>query len=379
VDRRPRIVQLCCDPGVAWGGSKGASVHLAELAAALAGAGAEVLTVIGRMGGDGSNPPGVRSVVLPGPPHGASLATRVAADEERAEWLARACAEFGAEVLYERFSLHTAAGAAAAARTGIPHLVELNAPLPAEAATYRRLDEPELAEHLEREVLASAACVVAVSRPMAAYAVERGARRVVVLPNAVDPRRYPRAADAAADPPTAVFTGTLRPWHGIDVLADAWRLLGRDAPRLLVVGDGPGRDRLAAAGAEVTGAVTHGEVAGRLASCQIGLVPYPSGGPAYFSPLKLFESLAAGLATVAAAIPGVVDVVDDASCVVVPPGDVERLAAAVGELATDPGRRRALGDAARKLVTAHHTWAHRAKTVLELAADHSRRPAEALP
>jgi glycosyltransferase involved in cell wall biosynthesis len=371
--KRPtRIVQVCSDPGVPWGGTKGASVHLAELAAALAAAGAEVLVAVTRIDHD-RTPPGVRVAQLPGPRRGASLGDRLAADPDRGAWLAGVCRDFGAEVVYERFALHTAAGATAAAAAGLPHLVELNAPLPVEAATYRRLDEPEIARRLEQSVLSSAACVLAVSRPVAAYAAQRGARRVLVLPNAVDPARFPNAADAGAAPPTAVFVGTLRPWHGVDSLADAWRLLGAAAPRLLVVGDGPGRDRLEAVGAEVTGAVPHQLVVEHLAACQIGLAPYPGDGPAYFSPLKLFEYLAAGLATVAAALPGVVDVVDDTGCVVVPRGDVDALAAAVAALAADPSRRRALGASARATVADRHTWAHRAARILDLAAELPRR------
>lgn len=367
--RRPtRVVQLCCDPGIAWGGTKGASVHLAEMAAALAGAGVEVVVVVTRVERH-DTPAGVKVVQLPGPARGATVSERLAADDTRASWLAHLLGDVGADVLYERFALHTAAGSIAARARGVPHLVELNAALPAEAAAFRRLDEPEAAHALERQVLGAADCVLPVSEPLAGYASDLGARRTVVTPNAVDPARFPRPADAGADPPTAVLTGTLRPWHGVDALTEAWRLLGRRAPRLLVVGDGPGRERLEAVGARVTGTVPHEQVAHHLSTCQIGLAPYPAGGPSYFSPLKLFEYLAAGLATVAGSLPGVVDVVDEASAVVVPPGDPAALAAAVAGLCADGRRRRYLGRAGQCLVARRHTWAHRAAAVLDIAAE----------
>lgn len=367
--RRPtRVVQLCCDPGIAWGGTKGASVHLAEMAAALAGAGAEVLVVVTRVERH-DTPAGVKVSQLPGLARSATVSERLAADDARASWLTQCLGDVGADVLYERFALHTAAGSMAARAGGVPHLVELNAPLPAEAAAFRRLEEPEAARALERQVLVAADCVLPVSDPLAGYASDLGARRTVVMPNAVDPGRFPGPADAGADPPAAVLTGTLRPWHGVDDLAEAWRLLGRRAPRLLVVGDGPGRERLEAVGARVSGTVPHEQVARHLSACQIGLAPYPVDGPAYFSPLKLFEYLAAGLATVAAGLPGVVGVVDETSAVVVPPGDPGALAAAVADLCGDRRRRRDLGRAGRRLVGRHHTWAHRASAVLDIAAE----------
>ena len=378
-----RVLQLCCDPGVAYGGTKGASVHLAELARALGAEGAEVLLAVTRVEpGAPPPPPGVSVEVLPGPGRDAPPTAPWAVEPARVEWLSSRLAHGEVDVLYERLALHTAAGATAAAAAAIPHVVELNAPLPLEAARYRTLEDPERARRLERRVLGEAGAVLAVSRPLARYAAAAGARRVEVSPNAVDPTRFPSPARADAGPPLAVFAGSLRPWHGTDTLAAAWALLGREAPPLLVVGDGDGRDRLEAAGAQVTGVVSHDDVAPLLVGAQIGLAPYAADSPSYFSPLKLFEYLAAGLAVVAADIPGVMDVAGDV-VVPVPPGDAAALAAAVADLVADPRRRAVLGRAGRALVLSDHTWAHRARRLLGLAAElrpaGSRRPPVRVP
>ncbi len=363
-----RVAYLCTDPGIAYGGTKGASVHVHELTAALARAGTEVLLVVaGRTPGAPPPPSGVTLEVLPGPAKGAATTERLAAELERVAWLERRLRGFEADVLYERLALHSAAGSAAARALRIPHVVELNAPLPAEAARYRRLDLADEAERLERDVLAAAELVLAVSRPLAEYAAERGARRVEVLPNAVSAETL-RLGRQEREPPVAVFAGSLRPWHGVDCIAEAWTLLGADAPALLAVGDGPGREVLEAVGARVTGALPHRDVPTQLAAADIGLAPYAHDAPEYFSPLKLFEYLAAGLATVAGDLPGVRDVVSEEEAVVVPRGDAPALAAAVAHLAADPVRRRRLGEAGRALVAASHTWEHRADTVLGLLA-----------
>src|SRR5207249_583211 len=106
----------------------------------------------------------------------------------------------------------------------------------------------------------------------------------------------PAVHTTAGGAPAAVFTGTLRPWHGTATIAEAWRLLGDRAPRLLVVGEGTGQEELEGVGATVTGAVTPDAVPLLLESAHIGLAPYAADTPDYFSPLKVYEYLAAGLA-----------------------------------------------------------------------------------
>jgi glycosyltransferase involved in cell wall biosynthesis len=364
-----RVAYLSTDPGIAYGGAKGAAVHVEELATALARAGADVLLLVSDSVPNAPAPRERLTVeVVPGPGKGARTDDRLAAEPGRASWLEERLRAFGADVLYERLALHSVAGSDVACRLWLPHLVELNAPLVAEAKRYRQLERTDVADRLERRTLLNADIVLAVSRPLAGYARERGARRVEVVPNAVDPARYPRAERRNGNPPVAVFAGSLRPWHGIDCLAEAWALLGTAAPELLVVGDGPGRSLLEGAGARITGAVPHALVPSHLARADIGLAPYAVDAPDYFSPLKLFEYMAAGLATIASDLPGVRDVVGDDAAILVPRGDARALADAVAALVADPARRRRLGEAGRELVLAQHTWQRRARTILDLAA-----------
>jgi glycosyltransferase involved in cell wall biosynthesis len=353
-----RIAYLCTDPGIALGGPKGASVHMGQIVSALARTGAEVLVLPTSISaGTESVPENVTVELLPS----------TAAERMLANWLEARLRLFGAQALCERFALHTAAGAAAAARLRIPHLVELNSPLPVEAARYRTLDRPREAHRLERTVLAGADLVLAVSGPLATYARARGARRVETFPNAVDVQRF--TVPSQPSELRCVFLGALRPWHGIGTIVEAWRLLGREAPPLLVVGDGSQRAALEALGAEVTGAVPHAQVPALLSTAAIGLAPYASDAPGYFSPLKLFEYLASGLAVVAGAIPGVSEVVGPEHAVLVPPGDPEALAAAVAELAGNQPKRARLGEAGRELVVERHTWDARAQRILDVLSE----------
>jgi starch synthase len=363
-----RLACLSTDSGIRYGGTKGASVHLAAIVEALAAEGNEVLLLAAAVEPGSLPPPGVIVEALPGPGKGASARERLNFQDELASWLEHRLETFGADALYERLALHSAAGATAAKRLRIPHLLELNAPLPEEAARYRRLKEPEEAERLERAALSAADFVFAVSPPLAAYAEARGASRVEVLQNAAAVARFPAPERNGANP-VAVFAGSLRPWHGIETIAEAWRMLGTSAPRLLVVGDGPSAELLRGLPATVTGPVPPARVPRLLAGAAIGLAPYSPDAPRYFSPLKLFEYLAAGLATIVADLPAVTAIVDDDSAVVIPRGDAEALADAVLMLCVDAAERRRLGENGRALVEAEHTWGHRARHILEVASE----------
>lgn len=368
-----RLACLSTDPGIAYGGAKGAAVHIAEILRALAGEGADVLLLVSGVAPDAPTPPaGVTIEALPGARKGSSADELLAVDAVLAAWLEERMRRFRAEALYERIALFSSAGSRAARALGVPHLVELNAPLPEEAARFRKLERAEDAERVEREVFAGADLVLPVSSPLVEYASSRGARHVELTPNAVALDRFADLPRPSDDNVVAVFSGALRPWHGIETIAEAWRLLSDAAPRLLVIGDGPGGQLMEEIGADVTGAIPHDDVPALLASAHIGLAPYSADAPSYFSPLKLFEYLAAGLAIVAADIPGIRDVVGEDGAALIPPGDATMLAHAVAALDQSERERTRLGRNARALAE-EHTWDRRAQRILEAVAELSAR------
>jgi glycosyltransferase involved in cell wall biosynthesis len=345
-----RIACLSTGPGVAYGGRDAASVQLQELAEALAGEGARVLALAPGMCRDAAPPP-AGTVVETLPERRAGLE----------DWLEARLARFGADALYERLSLHSDDGSVAAARLGIPHLVELDAPFEAESGGVRGLKDPA---RLEREVLARAERVLAASCPLATHALRRGARRVEVFPGAVAIDRHPRRP-RPGNRPVAVFAGRVRRWHGIETVAAAWRLMGDAAPALVVAGNaGEAAGLLEDVGAVLLGPIPHRQVPAVLAEADIGLVPYARDAPDHFAPLKMFEYMGAGLATVAAELPATQELAPDGQAVLVPRGDPEALAAAVAGLVVDDSRRERMGRAARAFVASGQTWRHRARRLM---------------
>ena len=366
-----RLLFLSADPGVPVLGHKGASVHVRELVGALHRAGADVHVASPRVApeGDRLHAPVALHTIGPVLPKAHSDAAALAAtvDRQAAEVLELAQA-LGVEAVYERFSLYSAAGARAAAALGIPHVVEVNAPLREEAARFRTLHHPQAAALLERETLADADRVLAVSAMLARRLVADGvpADVVEVLPNAVDCARF---SPPARDPERFIvgFAGSLKPWHGIDVLVEA--LAAVPEAHLEVVGGGPCLDSLDALPPErVThlGTLPHDDATAAMGRWDAGVAPYLPLDGFWFSPLKVLEYMAAGCCPVVSDLGDARDVLGDGRRgVLVVPGDPAALAQALRALARDRPLARHLGSAARAWVAEERTWAAVAERVLE--------------
>jgi glycosyltransferase involved in cell wall biosynthesis len=393
-----RVLYVSADRGVPVRGHKGASVHVRSLLHAWKSLGIEARLLTTRSGpADGPAPgaeivqakagAGMESVV-----RGVARALRGGAPLERA--LSR-LADHGAllragfqgtrrsppDFVYERYSLASVAGRILACRLGVPHLLEVNAPLADEEARYRGLRLGRLTRWIEGWLMRGADRVFVVSTALEAHARRLGVRpeRIVVLPNAVDPNWFHAAREGdearariGLDGGVVVgFAGSLKPWHGVHRLVRAVALASpRTSIELLVIGEGPEREALARLAAtcgitgrvRFTGPVAHESVGAYLAACDILCAPYEPADDFYFSPLKIAEYLAVGRPVVASAVGSLRETLDeDRGAVLVPPGDEEALANALVDLALDPVRRAALGRVAA--TSAGPTWSDVASRV----------------
>ena len=237
-----------------------------------------------------------------------NLATSKALEDE----LVRLHAAKPFDFIYERYSLWSDAGARAARRLGIPLVLEVNSPLLLEQLAYRRLVLRDEAERVERDVFRGADLIFAVSEEVRAYAVSKGAapETTHVQHNGVDLEKFcPHGLKAELpfddDTPVIGFSGSLKPWHGLEDLLDAFRILRRRAIpcRLLIVGDGPMKswiEGFAKGGhmshlVHVTGWLEHARIPEFIRRMDIAAAPYPAIENFYFSPLKLFEYMASWL------------------------------------------------------------------------------------
>lgn len=378
-----RMAYVCTDPGVPVYGRKGGSIHVQEVLRALVCKGVEVVLFARRVGGD--TPRGLGSVQLRRLDRAPSGQT-----EERERFLLASnvalrdalAAEPGLDMVYERHALWSYAAMEYAASAGLPGVLEVNAPLVDEQSRYRKLHLVEEAEAAAQRSWDSAGSLLAVSAPLAGWLRERVVQpeRVHVVPNGVDTDRFgphvERELPAAGGVVTIGFIGSLRPWHGVERLVAAFLRLRQEglAVRLLIVGDGPMRERIEAdckeAASEVvlTGAVMPDRIPGLLASMDIAVAPYPKMESFYFSPLKLFEYMAAGSAIVASASGQVEDVIqDDKTGLLYEPDDADGLCSALRRLSTDAALRDRIGAMARQTAEREHRWERVAESILARA------------
>lgn len=191
--------------------------------------------------------------------------------------------------------------------------------------------------------------IVCVAEGERRIGLERGTcteRQTVVIRNAVEPGP---AAALAGEPPLLVSVGRLKEPKDFSTLVRALARLDDVPHRALVAGDGPDREALEAEIAELGVAVElpgeRRDVPELLAGADAFVLSSRSEG----LPISILEAMSAGLPVVASAVGGVPElVVDGETGLLVPPGDPEALADALGRLLGDAELRRRLGAAGRE-------------------------------
>lgn len=281
----------------------------------------------------------------------------------------------------------------AARRIGVPFIYEVRGLWELSAASTRpgweSTERFALESSLEMLVAREADHVLAITQVLADQLVEGGVRSdtISVLPNAVDtdlftPREKDRAlfdAHGLADAQlTLVYAGSLTAYEGLDDLIGAIGLLrGRGVRvRYLIVGDGYLRGDLERQ-VEAAGLQDVVTFIGRVRPDQVSaywsladVVPLPRKAfkvCKIISPLKPFEAMAMGRPVVLSDLPVNHEIVrDGVTGRMCRPEDPGHLSGVLGELARDPTARQRLGDAGRKWVVEHRTWAANVERLSQL-------------
>jgi glycosyltransferase involved in cell wall biosynthesis len=386
-----RIMYVAIDQQVP--GTTGGSVHVVGVAEGLAALGHEVHVLVG-LGPDGAFPRTAQESPVRWhrlePPFGIRQLRIWRTRQVRA-----LAGTIRPDAIIERYYNFGGESVRAARATRALMVLEVNAPIIDHPGSPKRwLDRSLLVEPMRRWrewQCAAADLIVTPSTAILPPSVPR--ERIVETEWGADTTRFhPGAAGAVPFPRTpgstvVVFAGAFRPWHGAIHLVEAVRRLrarGRADITAVMIGDGPelARVRQAAAGVEgvvFTGAVSHDRMPACLAAADIGVAPFdvtahaPLALDFYWSPLKIFEYMAAGLPVVTPDIPRLRRIIANGrEGILYDATNPDGLALAIERLAGADTSRAALGAAARERVVREFGWDVHCRT-LDAAMRRARR------
>lgn len=396
-----RILYLCSDRGIVLEKRNGATAHFRSLIKAFRGLGHELL-VLTPSGAEATSL-GVPVARIPTSNTIVELLAEVDAEVPRPEreerrrrqrivhaaahlWnnvaveetLRREIARFRPDLVFELYSPFGVAGVVTANQLGIRHLLNVHAPLAWEGGAFRNQALQDAAIELETTVFAKAQRIVTVSEEMRqillAAGVDNG--KVEVIGNGVDLELFcpegPAERTVGDDAFVVGFSGSLKRWHGIDVLVDAFRQLAADSRfHLRVVGDGPERRAIRKLAEELpgrvtwTGALDLEQVPAQIRGMDVAVAPYPPLERFYFAPLKILDAMACGVPNVASSLGQIERLLrHDETGLLAPAGDPSALAAAVRRLADDRELASRIARQALDEVRRHHTWPDRARDLV---------------
>lgn len=287
------------------------------------------------------------------------------------------------QVCHEYAGLLSVGAAYACKRLRKPYVLTVDADLLLERAAVGqplRGVQATMAKWAARTSYRLADKIVCVSQPAKQNLVQNwgvDGRKIVIIPNGVNVEQFSKTADSAAiraqlaihpDAPVIMFVGGFQFWHGLDRLLESFAQVLKDTPlaQLVLVGDGPARASVEQQAQQlgivnnlhITGMVAHTRVPELLTIADVVTIPYPRlPKEMWFSPLKLYEYMAAGKTIVASAEGQIQEVIENGrNGLLVPPGDVDSLAQAIIHLLHNPAERAQLGRNARQQAVERHSW-----------------------
>ncbi len=307
--------------------------------------------------------------------------------------LSAAVRSFRPDFIYDRYVSYNYSAVGIGRSYDIPVMLEVNSPYSYQKQTFdEKLLFKNLSRTFERKICQNASKVITVSSPLKKFLISIGVddSQIVVMPNGADPDVFDLSIDGSrlrkqlgAEGKIIIgFTGILRPWHGLELLVQAFETIVKQHPEthLLIVGDGPIRAEIEADVAKrglsdkvtITGRQNHSEVNRYVAVMDIAVSPRAT---FYASPMKILEYMAMGKAILAPDMGNIRDLLKHKEDgFLFQKEDVSALTEGLQTLIRQEELRLALGKNARKKIETERTWGHNARDVITLVENVKNTP-----
>ena len=377
-----KIAYLCSDVGIPVLGFGGCSVHVREMASALAALGQEII-IYAPLKGEGNE----------------FSHKIVGAKRFKKKWiprdlrlilsnmnLFRACRKqfrlYNPHFIYERYGLYGWAGMRLARKFSIPLIVEINTLLAEEEKG--RLHFPRLARVFETTILKRADAVCCNSEIMKSLLLERGIKdeKIMVTPNGINLKKFNSRVDGGEirkrykveEKFIVGFVGILKRLWGIYTIVECAKQVfpRHNDLHFMIVGSGKefkNIERLIETNGlteafTLTGGVSHSDIPKYIAAMDIGIAPYCRKEPFHGSAMKIFEYMAMGKPVIASAQGQLKSIINHGeNGLLIEPDDSSGLARAILELGDNKDMLRIMGMKARATAESY-TWEANAKKVL---------------
>lgn len=290
------------------------------------------------------------------------------------------------DAIINRYLIYDFSAIIAGKLLNIPVMYEVNASAVYEREIENRYYIKPLAKWVEKYIFKKSDIVTVVSNELKNYFEENGynVSNTIVIPNGVNVEKYqediqvPPSFDDIShqwkDKLILGFLGSLKSWHGIQRVIDLMPSLIKKNPniRLLIVGDGNTRSEIEKKIEDyklkdhvfISGFIPHEDVPGALHLFDVALAPYNNISNFYFSPLKIFEYMAAGKPVVAPSLGQIKELVQsNYTGLLLDENTDSCLEESILSIIEDSQKLKQMGLNAKNFITEHYTWTKNAETI----------------
>ena len=297
------------------------------------------------------------------------------------EWVEK----FKPDIIVARLDLYLFSALRTARKNKLPIIIEADCPPVYEAVEFQKqyFRIPIISEKIEKYVLKNADFVITQSNVLHDHFSNRyqlDLKKMAVAPNAVVPEKFQinesdeelrKKYDLKSDPVVG-FVGSMSVWHGIENLQKIILNIVAKIPhvKFLLVGTGGGNENKLSdflrknnleKNVVFTGYVPHKEIPKHIGLFDVALAPYPGLDFFYYSPVKMFEYMAAGKPMVTTDIGQIAEVItNNFDGILCRPDNIDELINSTLLLLENEKERKRIGENARLTIKNKHTWQHRA-------------------